>query len=166
MKRILDLLLVLLFTFIFALPILVVAIAVRLTSFGPALYWSSRVGKDGKLFWMPKFRTMKVGTPAIATHLLNSSDRYLTPVGSFLRESSLDELPQLWNVLTGDISLIGPRPELPSGVAIYDKEIPYYNIRHLIKPGLSGWAQINQQKVPHHGVGVEETKIKLSYDLF
>ncbi len=87
-------------------------------------------------------------------------------MGNILRKTRIDELPQLWNVLVGDISLIGPRPELPTGVAIYDKEIPYYNIRHLIKPGLSGWAQIHQENHPHHGAEVNLTREKLTYDIY
>jgi lipopolysaccharide/colanic/teichoic acid biosynthesis glycosyltransferase len=90
----------------------------------------------------------------------------VTRAGKFLRKSRIDELPQLWNILAGDLSLIGPRPELPSGVAIYDKEIPYYNIRHLIKPGLSGWAQTHQELHPHHGPEVSLTKEKLTYDIY
>lgn len=141
MKRILDLLLVLLVATILAPPILVVAIVVRLTSFGPALYWSHRVGKDGILFGMPKFRTMKVGTPVLATHLLCNSDQYLTPVGSLLRESSLDELPQLWSILVGDMSFVGPRPALFNQddlIALRTK----YGVDKLV-PGLTGWAQVN-----------------------
>jgi lipopolysaccharide/colanic/teichoic acid biosynthesis glycosyltransferase len=98
---------------------------------------------------------------------LNSNkENKVTKVGNFLRKTRIDELPQLWNVLLGDISLIGPRPELPTGVAIYDKEIPYYNIRHLIKPGLSGWAQTHQENHPHHGPEVSLTKEKLTYDIY
>ena len=141
MKRILDLLLALLAAIILALPILAVVIAVRLTSFGPALYWSNRLGKDGRLFGMPKFRTMKVGTPVLATHLLCNSDQYLTPVGPFLRKSSLDELPQLWSILVGDMSFVGPRPALFNQgdlIALRTK----YGVNKLV-PGLTGWAQVN-----------------------
>ena len=141
MKRILDLLLVLLVAIILAPLILVVVIAVRLTSFGPALYWSKRVGKDGILFWMPKFRTMKVGTPVIATHLLCNSEQYLTPVGSFLRESSLDELPQLWSILVGDMSFVGPRPALFNQDDLIVLRTQY-GVNKLV-PGLTGWAQVN-----------------------
>ena len=112
MKRLFDLLLTLFISIVLALPILVVAILVRLTSSGPALYWSDRVGRRNIIFKMPKFRTMQVGTPAVATHLLSDSSQYLTPVGSFLRKSSLDELPQLWSILVGDMSFVGPRPAL------------------------------------------------------
>jgi O-antigen biosynthesis protein WbqP len=141
MKRILDLLLVLLVAIILALPILVVVIAVRLTSFGPALYWSNRVGKDGILFGMPKFRTMQVGTPIVATHLLSDSGQYLTPVGSFLRKSSLDELPQLWSILVGDMSFVGPRPALFNQGDLIALRTQY-GVDKLV-PGLTGWAQVN-----------------------
>lgn len=137
----LDLLLVLLVAIVLVLPILVVVIAVRLTSFGPVLYWSNRVGKDGILFSMPKFRTMKVGTPAVATHLLCDSDRYLTPVGSFLRKSSLDELPQLWSILVGDMSFVGPRPALFNQDDLITLRTQY-GVDKLV-PGLTGWAQVN-----------------------
>jgi O-antigen biosynthesis protein WbqP len=105
MKRLLDLLLALVATLLLAVPVLVVAIMVKLTSAGPALYWSDRVGRHNKIFKMPKFRSMQIGTPAVATHLLKDPNAYLTPVGSFLRKSSLDELPQLWSILVGEISL-------------------------------------------------------------
>lgn len=121
--------------------IIVVWFAVRMTSSGPALYWSQRVGKDNKLFKMPKFRSMRIGTPAVATHLLSNPDAYLTPIGSFLRKSSLDELPQLWSILVGDMSFVGPRP------ALYNQDDlialrTQYGVEK-IKPGLTGWAQVN-----------------------
>ena len=112
MKRILDLLCSLLALIVLALPILLVSIAVKLTSKGPVLYWSDRVGRHNKIFRMPKFRSMLVGTPAVATHLLTNPSVFLTPIGSFLRKTSLDELPQLWSILKGDMSLVGPRPAL------------------------------------------------------
>ena len=102
MKRCLDFLLAILLTCIFFVPILLLAVLVRMTSSGPSLYWSERVGKSNKTFLMPKFRTMKVNTPALPTHLLKNPDHYLTPIGSFLRKSSLDELPQLWSIIKGD----------------------------------------------------------------
>ena len=111
MKRLFDLCLGLSAAVVLLLPVAVVALAVRLTSRGPALYWSDRVGRDNRIFRMPKFRSMRVGTPAVATHLLQDPDAHLTPIGSFLRKSSLDELPQLWNVFCGDMAFIGPRPE-------------------------------------------------------
>ncbi|MEN9862365.1 MAG: hypothetical protein RLZZ601_129 [Pseudomonadota bacterium] len=141
MKRLFDLSLTLFVTIILALPILVVAIIVRLTSSGPALYWSNRVGRRNIIFKMPKFRTMQVGTPVVATHLLSDSGQYLTPVGSFLRKSSLDELPQLWSILVGDMSLVGPRPAL-----FNQDDLIALRTQHGVDqllPGLTGWAQVN-----------------------
>ena len=141
MKRLFDLLLTLFVSIVLALPILVVAILVRLTSSGPALYWSNRVGRRNVTFKMPKFRTMQVGTPAIATHLLSDSGQYLTPVGSFLRKSSLDELPQLWSILLGDMSFVGPRPALFNQDDLIALRTQY-EVDQLV-PGLTGWAQVN-----------------------
>ena len=117
------------------------AVLVKLTSKGPALYWSDRVGKDNHIFKMPKFRSMKVDTPAVATHLLNDPKRVLTPIGDFLRKSSLDELPQLWSILKGDMSFVGPRPALFN----QDDLIALRTVKgvHRLVPGLTGWAQIN-----------------------
>jgi O-antigen biosynthesis protein WbqP len=140
-KRLFDLLLTLFFVIVLALPILVVAIVVRLTSSGPVLYWSDRVGKRNIIFRMPKFRTMQVGTPAVATHLLSDSGQYLTPVGSFLRKSSLDELPQLWSILIGDMSFVGPRPALFNQDDLIALRTQY-EVDKLV-PGLTGWAQVN-----------------------
>ena len=112
LKRVFDLLLALTATVLLVVPVLLVAVAVRLTSPGPALYWSDRVGRANKIFKMPKFRSMRIGTPAVATHLLQDPRAHLTPIGSFLRKSSLDELPQLWSILVGDMSFVGPRPAL------------------------------------------------------
>ena len=136
--------------------------AIKLDDGGPIFISQERVGKDGKNIRLYKFRSM--GRNEV--DLSSGKENKVTRVGNFLRKSRLDEFPQLWNVLVGDISLIGPRPELPSGVAIYDKEIPYYNVRHLIKPGLSGWAQIHQENHPHHGPEVNLTREKLTYDIF
>ncbi len=141
MKRLFDLLLATLVSLILLVPILLVALAVRLTSKGPALYWSDRVGQHNVVFKMPKFRSMRVDTPAVATHLLPNPDAYLTPIGSFLRKSSLDELPQLWSILKGDMSFVGPRPALFNQYDLID-------LRHQARvselvPGLTGWAQIN-----------------------
>lgn len=140
-KRLFDLAIGLLATLILAPVILVVALMVRLTSKGPALYWSDRVGKKNQIFKMPKFRSMRVGTPAVATHLLQDPKVYLTPIGSFLRKSSLDELPQLWSILVGDMSFVGPRP------ALYNQE-DLIVLRtecgvDALVPGLTGWAQVN-----------------------
>lgn len=122
-------------------PIVLTAIAVKLTSRGPALYWSQRVGRHNQLFAMPKFRTMQIGTPAVATHLLDNPAAYLTPIGSFLRKTSLDELPQLWSILSGDMSLVGPRPALFNQHDLIALRTEH-NVHSLV-PGLTGWAQIN-----------------------
>ena len=121
--------------------LLAVALLVFGTSPGPMLYWSSRIGRRNQLFQMPKFRTMKVGTPAVATHLLSDPDRYLTPIGSFLRKSSLDELPQLWSIFKGDMSFVGPRPALFNQDDLIALRTQYGV--HMLRPGLTGWAQIN-----------------------
>jgi O-antigen biosynthesis protein WbqP len=126
---------------ILLLPMLVVAIAVRLTSQGPALYWSDRVGKNNALFKMPKFRSMRIETPAVATHLLEKPEAWLTPIGSFIRKTSLDELPQLWCILKGDMSFVGPRPALFNQYDLIDLRTS--NGIHILAPGLTGWAQIN-----------------------
>jgi O-antigen biosynthesis protein WbqP len=123
------------------LPVLLVALMVRITSVGPVIYWSDRVGRDNRIFKMPKFRTMRVDTPAVATHLLGNPDQFLTPIGSFLRKSSLDELPQLWSILYGDMSFVGPRPALFNQddlIALRTR----YGVDKLV-PGLTGWAQVN-----------------------
>ncbi len=141
MKRMFDIVLVLLATLVFVMPILLVALLVKLTSKGPALYWSNRIGAGNKLFKMPKFRTMKMDTPAVATHLLKNPDQFLTPIGSFLRKTSLDELPQLWSIFVGDMSIVGPRPALFNQddlVVLRTKA----GVDKLL-PGLTGWAQIN-----------------------
>jgi len=141
MKRTVDVLLALVALFILFIPILLVALIIKLTSSGPVIYWSNRVGRNNRIFSMPKFRTMNVSTPAVATHLLGNPDHYLTPVGSFLRKSSLDELPQLWSIFRGDMSWVGPRPALFN----QDDLIALRTERHvhLLTPGLTGWAQIN-----------------------
>ena len=124
-----------------AIPMLMAALAVKLTSPGPILYWSDRIGRNNTIFKMPKFRTMRTDTPAVATHLLGDPDQWLTPVGGFLRKSSLDELPQLFSILTGDMSIVGPRPALFN----QDDLIALRTEKgvHLLTPGLTGWAQIN-----------------------
>ena len=141
MKRLFDLLLWLCAAMVLALPIVVVAILVRLTSNGPVLYWSDRVGKSNAIFRMPKFRSMRVGTPAVATHLLQDPKAHLTPIGSFLRKSSLDELPQLWSILKGDMSFVGPRPALFNQDDLISLRTRY-GVHELV-PGLTGWAQVN-----------------------
>ena len=141
MKRLFDLFLAFIATGILLVPILIVSILVKLTSKGPALYWSDRVGKNNHIFKMPKFRSMKVDTPAVATHLLADPKSVLTPVGDFLRKSSLDELPQLWSILIGDMSYVGPRPALFN----QDDLIALRTEKGVDKvlPGLTGWAQVN-----------------------
>jgi len=141
MKRLFDLFLGLTAGVILILPIMVVAVAVRLTSPGPALYWSDRVGRHNRIFRMPKFRSMRIGTPAVATHLLQDPDAWLTPIGAFLRKTSLDELPQLWSILAGDMSFVGPRPALFN----QDDLVALRTERgvHELVPGLTGWAQVN-----------------------
>lgn len=141
MKRILDLGLAIAVGMLLLAPLIVVGILVRLTSAGPALYWSDRVGRNNSLFKMPKFRTMKVGTPAVATHLLADANTYLTPIGSFLRKSSLDEMPQIWSILKGDMRFVGPRPALFNQQDLIDLRTAYGV--HELTPGLTGWAQIN-----------------------
>ena len=141
MKRLFDLALALPAALILALPIALVALAVRLTSPGPALYWSDRVGRHNRIFRMPKFRSMRIDTPAVATHLLENPAQWLTPIGPFLRKSSLDELPQLWSILRGDMSFVGPRP------ALFNQD-DLIGLRteagvHELVPGLTGWAQVN-----------------------
>ena len=141
MKYIFDLLLGVVFFLLLSPLILLVAIAVSLSSKGPSLYFSDRVGKNNKIFKMPKFRSMLVGTPAVATHLLDNPDSYLSPIGGFLRRSSLDELPQLFSVLKGDMSFVGPRP------ALYNQDdlITLRTQKGVDKllPGITGWAQVN-----------------------
>ena len=141
MKRIFDLLLGVAILVLLVVPMLLISIVVRLSSKGPALYWSDRVGKNNKIFKMPKFRSMLIDTPAVATHLLDNPDTYLSPIGGFLRRSSLDELPQLFSVLKGDMSFIGPRP------ALYNQDnliaLRSENGVDKLLPGITGWAQVN-----------------------
>jgi O-antigen biosynthesis protein WbqP len=141
MKRLFDLLMSAGVCVLLVMPMLLVAIAVRLTSRGSILYWSDRIGRGNEIFQMPKFRSMKIDTPAVATHLLPDPDSYLTPIGSFLRKSSLDELPQLWSILKGDMSFVGPRPALFNQQDLIDLRTKAGV--HELLPGLTGWAQIN-----------------------
>ena len=150
MKRLFDLSLALVAGVFLVLPFLALALMVRLTSPGPALYWSDRVGRHNRLFKMPKFRSMRIDTPAVATHLLRNPEQWLTPIGSFLRRSSLDELPQLWSILKGDMSFVGPRPALFNQHDLMalrtEKGV------HELLPGLTGWAQVNgrdELPIPH-----------------
>ncbi len=137
-------------------------IAIKLDDGGPLFFVGERIGQNNKPVHLYKFRSMSVESQGNGIE----AKPHVTRVGEFLRKSRIDELPQLWNVLRGDISLVGPRPETPALVKLYEKEIPYYNIRHLIKPGLSGWAQIYHHEHAHHDMDVAETKRKVSYDLY
>jgi len=141
MKRIFDLILVISLFLMLLISLLLIAVLVIATSKGPALYWSKRIGKNNKIFKMPKFRSMMTGTPAVATHLLDDPDSYLSPIGGFLRLSSLDELPQLFSVLKGDMSFVGPRPALFN----QDDLITLRTEKGVDKllPGITGWAQVN-----------------------
>ena len=140
-KRLFDLTLAACAMVIMVFPIMLIAFLVNLSSRGPVLYWSDRVGRNNRIFKMPKFRSMRVGTPAVATHLLPRPEDFLTPIGGFLRKSSLDELPQLWSIIQGDMSFVGPRPALFNQhdlIALRTEQGV-----HQLVPGLTGWAQIN-----------------------
>ena len=141
MKRIFDSLLVVIVIILLVVPIILAAIAVRITSKGSVLYWSDRIGRNNEIFKMPKFRSMRIDTPAVATHLLDNPDYYLSPIGGFFRRSSLDELPQLFSVLKGDMSFVGPRP------ALFNQEdliaLRTTNGVDKLLPGITGWAQVN-----------------------
>ena len=155
LKRLFDVLVSAFAALVLALPMAIVAMAVKMTSPGPALYWSKRVGKDNGLFLMPKFRTMRTDTPVVATHLLTDPLRHLTPIGGFLRKSSLDELPQLWCILKGDMSLVGPRPALFNQDDLIEARTAAGV--HVLPPGLTGWAQVN-------GRDELEIPLKVAYD--
>lgn len=141
MKRIFDLVLVAFASCFLIIPVLLLAVMVRMTSKGPALYWSDRVGRDNTIFRMPKFRSMRLDTPAVATDKLQNPETYLTPIGSFLRKSSLDELPQLWSIFVGDMSFVGPRPALFNQDDLIAMRTE--NGVEELMPGLTGWAQVN-----------------------
>lgn len=141
MKRFLDLFLGLAAMAVFLLPFCVLAVIVKITSKGPVLYWSDRVGRNNRIFRMPKLRTMRVDTPVVATHLLTNPEQFLSPVGGFLRKSSLDELPQLWCIVCGDMSVVGPRPALFNQQNLIDMRTACGV--HVVRPGLTGWAQVN-----------------------
>lgn len=141
MKRLFDFLLAFMVMLVLLIPVGLIAVFVKLSSKGPAIYWSDRVGRRNKIFRMPKFRTMRVDTPAVATHLLSDPKQFLTPGGSFLRKSSLDELPQLWSILVGDMSFVGPRPALFNQQDLIALRTQYGV--DAILPGLTGWAQVN-----------------------
>jgi len=141
MKRLFDMAWALSLAMLLIAPIVIVTVLVKLTSRGSILHWSDRIGKNNKIFRMPKFRSMRIDTPAVATHLLPNPDQWLTPIGSFLRKSSLDELPQLWSILIGDMSFVGPRP------ALFNQDdliaLRTQSGVHELLPGLTGWAQVN-----------------------
>lgn len=154
MKRCMDLSLCLVAAWILLVPCVFIALAVRLGSPGPALYWSDRVGRHNKIFRMPKFRSMRIDTPTVATHLLEDPKTWLTPAGEFLRKSSLDELPQLWCILLGEMSFVGPRPALYNQHDLIEART-HLGI-HTLRPGLTGWAQVNgRDDLP------QETKVAL-----
>lgn len=158
MKRLFDLTAGLLAASCLALPIVMITLAVRFTSSGPVLYWSERVGCRNVIFQMPKFRSMRIGTPAVATHLLANPADYLTPIGSFLRKTSLDELPQLWSILKGDMSFVGPRPALFNQDDLIDLRTNAGV--HELLPGLTGWAQVNgRDELPI----AEKVKLDIEY---
>jgi len=162
-KRGLDIIISLILGFFSLLIYPLVAMAIKLEDGGSVLYVNERLGKNNNLINIIKFRTMSgmdKGKDALKT------ENKVTKVGAFLRKTRIDELPQLWNVLVGDLSLIGPRPEIPALAQVYEEEVPYYNVRHLIKPGLSGWAQIYQANPPKFAKQSDATKTKLSYDLY
>lgn len=141
MPRAIEFVLAMLGALVLALPMVLVAVAVRFTSQGPALYWSERIGRNNRVFVMPKFRSMRIDTPAVPTHLLTNGQSWLTPIGGFLRRASLDELPQLWCILTGEMSIVGPRPALFNQHDLVEARTER-GVEKL-RPGLTGWAQIN-----------------------
>ena len=157
MKRIFDVIVAIALLAIISMPMLVIALMVKLTSKGSVLHWSDRIGRGNAIFKMPKFRTMRIDTPAVATHLLKNPDKYLMPVGSIMRRFSLDEFPQLWSVLKGDMSFVGPRP------ALYNQddliELRTKKGVHKLVPGITGWAQVNgRDELP--------IPVKVEYDEF
>jgi O-antigen biosynthesis protein WbqP len=166
-KRLFDFLLAMIALLILAVPLCLIALAIKFSSKGPVLYWSDRVGKNNCIFRMPKFRSMRTDTPAVATHLLIEPARYLTPIGSFIRKTSLDEIPQLWSILAGDMSFVGPRPALYNQQDLIDLRTQHSV--HTLLPGLTGWAQVNgrdelsiEEKVrfdaeylAHHSMGMD-----------
>lgn len=163
LKRVMDIVVALLAGVVSLIFYPFLILAIKLQDNGPIFYRQVRTGKNNRPFVMYKFRSM-TGTDQ-GTEVLKSK-HVVTPVGRFIRKTRIDEIPQLWNVLKGDLSLIGPRPEFPALVDDYAKQIPYYNVRHLVKPGLSGWAQLYHDNHPHHGTDVEATREKFSYDLY
>lgn len=164
MKRGFDFIVALIMLIVGLTPMLLVALAVKLTSKGPILNWSDRLGRGNRLFKMPKFRTMRVGTPQVASHLLADPNAWLTPIGGFLRRSSLDELPQLWSILKGDMSFVGPRPALYNQHDLISLRME--NGIHTIQPGLTGWAQVNGRDEAPVAVKVSLDKYYLEHQSF
>jgi O-antigen biosynthesis protein WbqP len=163
-KRVFDVTAATIGSVLFLIPALAIALAIRVTSRGPAVYWSNRVGRNNQLFSMPKFRTMRVDAPAVATHLLQDPSRFVTPVGRFLRKTSLDEIPQLWSILIGDMSVVGPRP------ALFNQD-DLVKLRtdagvHVLVPGLTGWAQVRGRDTLPIPVKVEFDKYYLDHQSF
>jgi exopolysaccharide biosynthesis polyprenyl glycosylphosphotransferase len=161
-KRIIDVFVLLVFLPLWLSVAVLIAIAVRYDSKGPALFTQERVGRNGKVFRIYKFRSMVQGLQAPGVHFAQAEDPRITRIGRLLRRTRLDEIPQFWNVLRGDMSLIGPRPEQTPFVREFASSITNYPYRHLVRPGLSGWAQVHQG----YADSLETTKIKLSYDLY
>ncbi|MBU3595992.1 sugar transferase [Polynucleobacter sp. 86C-FISCH] len=157
MKRLFDIFLAAAVGLVFLLPLCILVVLVRLSSKGPAIYWSDRVGRDNRIFKMAKLRTMKVDAPVVATHLLADPKSQLTPIGGFLRKSSLDEIPQLWNILRGDMSFVGPRPALFNQDDLIASRTQY-GVEKLT-PGLTGWAQLNGRDE----LSIDE-KVKFDYE--
>ncbi|MCX6715413.1 MAG: sugar transferase [Candidatus Taylorbacteria bacterium] len=164
-KRAMDIVVALVVGLVSLLLYPFICLAIKADDGGPLFVVQERVGKNGKSIKIIKFRSMTADDGGMYG-AGQKTTQSITKVGHFIRMTRLDELPQLWSVIKGDQSLIGPRPELPALVKIYEKEVPYYNARHLIKPGLSGWAQIYHRAHPHHAVAINDTRDKLSYDLF
>ena len=156
MKRLFDVIIAVLLLILLSIPLLVISILIKMTSKGPVLYWSDRVGRNNAIFRMPKFRSMRTDTPPVATHLLADPDRYVTTIGRFIRKTSLDELPQIFSVLKGDMSFVGPRPALFN----QDDLVALRTSKgiHTLVPGITGWAQINgRDELP--------IPVKVDYDL-
>jgi O-antigen biosynthesis protein WbqP len=166
MKRTLDVSLALVALVVFAIPLIVLGVLIKLTSPGPIVYWSVRVGKDNRLFQMPKLRTLRIDTPQVATHLLLNPEQWYTPLGGFLRRSSVDEIPQLWSILKGDMSFVGPRPALFNQTDLIQARTQ--RGIHRLLPGVTGWAQINgrDEISTNEKVGLDEEYLKKWSNLF
>ena len=161
LKRFFDIVLSLVAIIVFSWLLIIIAVAIVVEDKGNILFKQKRIGKNKKEFYIYKFRTMKVSTPKdVPTHLLDNPESYITKIGGFLRKTSLDELPQLFNILIGDMSLVGPRPERPQFVEKFKEEIPRYMIKHQVRPGMTGWAQINGYR------GDTSIKKRIEHDLY